>query len=75
MCAWIKFKEAGKTTIDELKEFSRGKVAHYKIPKYVRFVDSFPMTVTGKVKKNDMRKISNELLQRKDNDIKILGHR
>ena len=42
-------------TEDELRDFCRGRIAHYKIPRYVRFVDSFPMTVTGKVQKFLMR--------------------
>jgi fatty-acyl-CoA synthase len=42
---------------DELKEFCRGKIARFKIPRYVRFVDAFPMTVTGKVQKFKMREL------------------
>jgi fatty-acyl-CoA synthase len=38
-----------------LREFCKGQIAHFKIPRYVRFVDSFPMTVTGKVRKVEMR--------------------
>ena len=40
---------------EEIREFCRGQIAHYKIPRYVKFVDSFPMTVTGKVQKFKMR--------------------
>jgi fatty-acyl-CoA synthase len=40
---------------DELREFCRGQIAHYKVPRYVRFVDALPMTVTGKVQKFVMR--------------------
>ena len=42
----------------ELREFCRGQIAHFKIPRYVRFVDDFPMTVTGKVQKFKMREPS-----------------
>ena len=45
----------GSLTADEVAEFSRGKLAHYKIPRYVRVVESFPITVTGKVRKVEMR--------------------
>jgi fatty-acyl-CoA synthase len=42
-------------TEDELRDFCRGQIAHFKIPRYVKFVDAFPMTVTGKVRKVEMR--------------------
>jgi fatty-acyl-CoA synthase len=42
-------------TEDELKDFCRGHIAHFKIPRYVRFVDEYPMTVTGKIQKFVMR--------------------
>ena len=49
----------GKTaTVDEIRDFCRGQIAHYKVPRYVRFVDAFPMTVTGKVQKFLMREES-----------------
>jgi fatty-acyl-CoA synthase len=51
--AWIKLKEPA--TEDELRDFCRGKIAHFKIPQYIRFVDSFPMTVTGKIQKFKIR--------------------
>ena len=47
---------------DEIREFCRGQIAHYKVPHYVRFVDSFPLTVTGKVQKYLIReKVTAEL--------------
>ncbi len=56
--AWIKF-EAGKTaTMQELTDYCKQSIAYYKIPRYWKFVDSFPMTITGKVKKNEMRAIA-----------------
>ncbi|WUI29159.1 AMP-binding protein [Mycobacterium sp. NBC_00419] len=56
ICAWIKLR-AGASSLDTdaVRAFSAGKLAHYKIPRYVHIVDEFPMTVTGKVRKVDMR--------------------
>jgi fatty-acyl-CoA synthase len=67
VCAWIKLKDAGKTTAEDFLPYCQGQIAHYKIPRYIRIVCEFPMTVTGKVKKNDMRHITNELMTKKDN--------
>jgi len=55
LCAWIRLREGQSATEDEIRDFCRGQIAHYKIPRYVRFVDEFPMTVTGKVQKYKMR--------------------
>ena len=55
ICAWISLNEGSNLTEDGVKEFCKGQIAHYKIPRYVRFVDEFPMTVTGKVQKFVMR--------------------
>jgi len=51
LCAWIRLQPGETATEDEIRDFCRGQIAHYKIPRYVRFVDEFPMTVTGKVQK------------------------
>jgi fatty-acyl-CoA synthase len=48
-------REGAELTEDELREFCQGRIAHYKVPRYVKFVDAFPMTVTGKVQKFVMR--------------------
>jgi fatty-acyl-CoA synthase len=56
--AWIRLREGQRATGDEIREYCRGKIAHYKIPRYVKFVDGFPMTVTGKVQKFVMRETS-----------------
>jgi fatty-acyl-CoA synthase len=53
---------APELTAEAVKEFAGGKLAHYKIPRYVVVVDGFPMTVTGKVRKVEMREKSVELL-------------
>ncbi len=55
--AWIQLHEGQSATPDEIKNFCAGKIAHFKIPKYIRFVDSFPMTVTGKLQKFRMREM------------------
>ena len=55
LCAWIMLRPGETATVDEIKAFCQGQIAHYKIPRYVKFVDAFPMTVTGKVQKYLMR--------------------
>jgi fatty-acyl-CoA synthase len=56
LCAWI-IRRPGHSSVTEedVKQFCKGHIAHYKIPKYILFVDSFPMTLSGKVKKFEMR--------------------
>jgi fatty-acyl-CoA synthase len=49
--AWIKLKEGHIATEDDVRDFCKGQIAHFKIPDYIRFVDAFPLTVTGKVQK------------------------
>jgi len=62
ICACIRLRPGASVTDEELRAFCRGQIAHYKVPRYVRFVDSFPMTVTGKVQKFLLRKtITDEL--------------
>ena len=56
--AWVKLREGAEATGEEIKEFCRGRIAHFKVPEYVKFVDAFPMTVTGKVRKVEMREVS-----------------
>jgi fatty-acyl-CoA synthase len=62
LCAWVRMRE-GATPLDAiaLKEFCQGKLAHYKIPRYVHVTTEFPMTVTGKVRKVEMRERSIEI--------------
>ncbi|HXV65292.1 MAG TPA: AMP-binding protein [Vicinamibacteria bacterium] len=64
--AWVRVREGESVTEDELREFCRGEIAHFKIPRYFKFVDSFPMTVTGKVQKFVMREQSIEELGLRD---------
>jgi fatty-acyl-CoA synthase len=62
LCAWIRLRDGQSATAEEIREFCRGQIAHYKIPRHVRFVDGFPMTITGKVQKFLMRRESIEVL-------------
>lgn len=62
LCAWIKLREGMTATAEDIQAFCRGQIATFKIPRYVRFTDSFPMTVTGKVRKVEMRAVSIEEL-------------
>ncbi len=55
LCAWIRPKPGAALTEQQVTAFCQGAIAHYKIPKYIRFVDEFPMTVTGKIQKFVMR--------------------
>jgi fatty-acyl-CoA synthase len=55
VCAWIQLKLGVTATEDEIREFCQGRIAHYKIPRYIRFVSEFPMTITGKIQKFIMR--------------------
>ena len=49
--AWVRLQPGVDCTEDEIRDFCRGKIAYFKVPQYIRFVDSFPMTVTKKVQK------------------------
>ncbi|HSI00689.1 MAG TPA: AMP-binding protein [Reyranella sp.] len=55
ICAWIKLHAGQSATPEEIREFCRGQIAHYKIPRYIEFVAEFPMTITGKIQKFVMR--------------------
>ena len=60
--AWVKLREGSRLSDDDLVVFCRGKIATFKIPRYWKFVDGFPMTVTGKIQKFKMREIAVEEL-------------
>ena len=62
LCVWIRRREGANLTEDEVVSFCRASIAHYKAPRHVRFVDSFPMTVTGKAQKYLMRRAMMEEL-------------
>jgi fatty-acyl-CoA synthase len=58
LCAWVRLRQGQELTEDELRAYCAGQIAHFKVPRYVRFTDEFPMTVTGKVQKFKMREVS-----------------
>ncbi|MCB0638278.1 MAG: AMP-binding protein [Lewinella sp.] len=62
VCAWIKLEPGASLTAEEVTEFCKGHIAYYKVPRYLKFVDEYPMTVTGKIRKIDMRKMMEEEL-------------
>ncbi len=63
LCAWIKLRDgAAQLDADAVRAFATGKLAHYKIPRYALLVDEFPMSVTGKIRKLDMREESTRRL-------------
>jgi fatty-acyl-CoA synthase len=55
LCAWVRLHDGKSATVEEIRAFCQGQIAHYKVPRYVRFVEGFPMTVTGKIQKFLMR--------------------
>ncbi|MBV1700134.1 MAG: AMP-binding protein, partial [Hyphomicrobiales bacterium] len=62
VCAWVVLKPGQTCTAEEVREFCRDHIAHYKVPHYIRFVEEMPMTVTGKYQKFVMRdRMINEL--------------
>jgi fatty-acyl-CoA synthase len=63
LCAWVRLRPgAPELTPEALRDYATGQLAHYKIPRYIHVVQKFPMTVTGKIRKVEMRKRSVELL-------------
>lgn len=55
VACWVRLRSGETATEDDIREFCRGKIAHFKIPQYIRFVDAFPMTISGKVQKFRIR--------------------
>ena len=63
LMAWVRLREGAEPlTAEGLREFCAGKLAHYKVPRYVKVVDEFPMTVTGKIRKVQMREETTQQL-------------
>ncbi len=58
LCAWIKVRAGGELSTEQVRDYCTGRIAHYKVPRYVRVTADFPMTVTGKVQKFKMRETS-----------------
>ncbi|MBC8745313.1 fatty-acyl-CoA synthase [Paraburkholderia sp. WC7.3g] len=67
VCAWIVLRTGEQATAEEIQQFCQGQIAHYKVPRYIRFVDELPMTVTGKVQKFVMRERMIDELKLKEN--------
>ena len=65
LCAWVKLRTDSDLTAAEIQAFCRGQIAHQKVPRYIRFVDDFPMTVTGKMQKFIMRETMEQELNLK----------
>jgi fatty-acyl-CoA synthase len=57
LCAWVMLREGETATPEDIQNFCRGQIAHHKIPRYIKFVTEFPMTVTGKIQKFVMREV------------------
>jgi fatty-acyl-CoA synthase len=51
LCAWVCLRAGERATEEEIRAFCEGRIAHYKVPRYVKFVDAFPLTATGKIQK------------------------
>ncbi|MEX2394583.1 MAG: AMP-binding protein [Actinomycetota bacterium] len=62
ICAWVRLREGESLTIGSMREFCLGKIAHYKVPRYLKVTEEFPMTVTGKIRKVEMREVSSKEL-------------
>jgi fatty-acyl-CoA synthase len=62
VCAWVRLRTGESLTQEELKDWCRGRIAHFKIPEHIRFVETFPMTVTGKIQKYRIREAEIERL-------------
>jgi fatty-acyl-CoA synthase len=60
--AWVILKEGEDIADDELRDYCRGRIAHYKVPRYWKVTDGFPMTITGKIQKFKMREAAVEEL-------------
>ena len=63
LCAWIILKPGQSATEQEIRDFCQGQIAHYKVPRYLRFVDNFPMTITGKIQKFMIRQVMKDELK------------
>jgi fatty-acyl-CoA synthase len=62
LCAWIVVKNGAVVSAEDIRSFCKGQIAHYKVPRYIKFVDAFPMTITGKIQKFVMRDLMKQEL-------------
>ena len=63
LCAWIKLNEGQSLNEAEVRQFCKGKISHFKVPKYISFVTDFPTTVTGKIQKFVMKEVMEKRLK------------
>ena len=63
LCAWIILKAGQSCSEQEIRDFCQGQIAHYKVPRYLRFVENFPMTITGKIQKFMIRQAMKDELK------------
>lgn len=64
VCVWIKLRSDSKTSVEDLLAYCKGRIAHFKVPKYVKLVDAFPISANGKAQKFKMaEQMSRELGQ------------
>lgn len=63
VCAWVQLKDNQTATEEDIREYCKGQISHFKIPRHVRFVNAYPMTVTGKIRKIEMRAMMSEELR------------
>ncbi|BEJ50805.1 hypothetical protein Ri1_34040 [Aeromonas dhakensis] len=64
VCAWVKLRPRQEASEEELKQFLSARIAYFKVPRYIRFVEEYPMTVTGKLQKFRMRELMSDELAR-----------
>jgi fatty-acyl-CoA synthase len=62
ICAWVQLRDGQTLIADDVKSFCKGQITHFKIPKHIRFVDDYPMTVTGKIQKFKMSEMMSDML-------------
>ena len=66
LMAWVTLRQGATMSIDELRDYCQGRIAHYKVPRYLHVADEFPMTITGKIQKYKMREAAIEMLGLRD---------
>jgi len=64
LCACIILRPGTQSNVEEIRAFCNGQIAHYKIPRYVHFLDAFPITITGKIRKAELREQMAQILSR-----------
>jgi fatty-acyl-CoA synthase len=75
LCAWIVARTGATLDEEAVRSYCQDRISHYKIPRHIRFVESFPSTVTGKVQKFAMREVMIAEFERADQKYEVLGKR